>query len=44
MRWMRTVLALTSLGAIGLAARLIYPDRAADAPDDAPDRADDTRV
>ncbi|MFF9040815.1 hypothetical protein ACF090_35730 [Streptomyces sp. NPDC014892] len=40
MRWMRTVLALTSLGAISLAARFIYPDRAADTPDDVPANAD----
>ncbi|MBD9727744.1 hypothetical protein PV755_28640 [Streptomyces caniscabiei] len=40
MRWMRTVLALTSLGAVGLAAHFIYPDRAADTPDDAPANAD----
>ncbi|MBP5869284.1 hypothetical protein QA995_02195 [Streptomyces scabiei] len=41
MRWMRTVLALTSLGAIGLGARFVYPDRAAtDTPDGAPTSAD----
>lgn len=40
MRWMRTVLALTSLGAIGLSAQFIFPDRAADTPDDAPASAD----
>lgn len=41
MRWMRTVLALTSLGAVGLGARFVYPDRAApDAPDEVPASAD----
>ncbi|MDX3516373.1 hypothetical protein [Streptomyces scabiei] len=41
MRWMRTVLALTSLGAVGLGARFLYPDRAAaDAPDDVPASTD----
>ncbi|MBP5907728.1 hypothetical protein F3K40_21115 [Streptomyces sp. LBUM 1478] len=41
MRWMRTVLALTSLGAIGLGARFVYPDRAAsDTTDGAPTSAD----
>ncbi|MDW8805861.1 hypothetical protein P1P68_13985 [Streptomyces scabiei] len=40
MRWMRTVLALTSLGAVGLGARFIYPDRATDTEGDALESGD----
>jgi hypothetical protein len=37
---MRTVLALTSLGAIGLGARFIYPDRATATEGDTPESGD----
>ena len=34
MRWMRTALALVSLGAISLGARFVFPDTSGDSPDD----------
>ncbi|MFM9554878.1 hypothetical protein [Streptomyces caniscabiei] len=45
MRWLRTALALASLGAISLGVRFVYPDRDTDTPGEAPDgEGADTRV
>ncbi|MER7563360.1 hypothetical protein ABTZ93_10375 [Streptomyces sp. NPDC097941] len=39
MRWLRTGLMLGALGAIGLSARLIFPDTGGDAPDEVSEKA-----
>ncbi|WP_060883630.1 hypothetical protein [Streptomyces caniscabiei] len=45
MRWLRTALALASLGAISLGVRLVFPDRDTDTPREAPGgEGADTRV